>query len=499
MNKSEREKGFEDLPELYSPYRSSIQTSAGTRFALVRKGEGEKRLLVQGEVPDGLEGGEKVGSSLLYPLTWTNAQALMEVFEWLRPIEAKLEPAFGCGDRIGLATPGHLRALEGTDVVPVLAQQSIREMERTGRGPQDVMNTAVWGVFQEGYRDGFVADADHLMSREAVRKTARAGFTMYTCDPSEHVNDEADELPPAKLREEFDRLEGGENLREKYVGRTFQARLPSFDYDFEGSFSEEDLLRAAVKYYPAVRFAVRMFSWVKEEYGEEFDYEVSVDETENPTSPLEHIFVARELKQAGVELTSLAPRFIGNIQKGIDYIGDLEDFENSFKDHAAIARELGPYKLSLHSGSDKFSIYPPIGKYSRGLFHVKTAGTSYLEAVRVIAKRNPELLRRIYEFALDRFEEDRATYHVETDLEKVPAPEELKEMKGEELARLLDEDDSRQVFHITYGSVLSWKGEEGSFEFRDDFKETLRKNESLHYEFLKNHIGHHLELLMGGG
>ena len=92
-----------------------------------------------------------------------------------------------------------------------------------------------------------------------------------------------------------------------------------------------------------------------------------------------------------MKLVSLAPRFIGEFEKGVDYKGDLKAFEKSLADHAAIAKKLGPYKLSLHSGSDKLSIYPAFARATAGLWHVKTAGTSYLEAVRAVARHNADL------------------------------------------------------------------------------------------------------------
>ena len=89
----------------------------------------------------------------------------------------------------------------------------------------------------------------------------------------------------------------------------------------------------------------------------EIDYEISIDETETVTSPLRTFFVANELTLAGVEVTSLAPRFCGEFQKGIDYIGDVEQFERELREHALIAEHFG-YKLSIHSGSDKFKVFP---------------------------------------------------------------------------------------------------------------------------------------------
>src|SRR5690606_10340866 len=122
---------------------------------------------------------------------------------------------------------------------------------------------------------------------------------------------------------------------------------------------------------------------------------------------------------AGVKLVSLAPRYIGDFEKGIDFKGDLATFERSLADHAAIARQLGPYKLSLHSGSDKLSIYSIFARVTRGLLHVKTAGTSYLEALRGVGRHEAKLLREIVTFSRNCFDRDKATYHVSAALDKV--------------------------------------------------------------------------------
>jgi hypothetical protein len=209
-----------------------------------------------------------------------------------------------------------------------------------------------------------------------------------------------------------------------------------------------------------------------------------VDETATPTTIAEHYFIASELRRAGVQWNSLAPRFTGRFEKGSDYIGSLPEFEQDFARHAAIARSFGSYRLSLHSGSDKFSIYPACARSARGLLHVKTAGTSYLEALRVIAQRDPGLFRMIYHLAVERYEEDRASYHVSAELARIPAVENLPDAQ---LASLLDQFDARQAFHVTYGAVFD--------RFYPEFIETLRADENLYYEAIDRHFRKHLSLL----
>jgi hypothetical protein len=213
-----------------------------------------------------------------------------------------------------------------------------------------------------------------------------------------------------------------------------------------------------------------------------FELEVSVDETETPTSPLEHYFVASELKRLGVQWVSLAPRYIGRFEKGVDYIGDLGAFDREMAKHAAIARVMGPYKLSIHSGSDKFSVYPIFYRHAGELVHLKTAGTSYLEALRAVAEVDSDLFREILAFARERYEEDRATYHVSADLVKVPVPRSLED---QQLSEVLDLFDGREVLHVTFGSVLDRYG--------DRLRTALAEHEEAHYEALEAHFDRHFE------
>jgi tagaturonate epimerase len=212
-----------------------------------------------------------------------------------------------------------------------------------------------------------------------------------------------------------------------------------------------------------------------------FELEVSVDETETPTSPEEHFYVASELKRLGVKWVSLAPRYVGRFEKGVDYIGDLDVFKAELAKHAAIAKAFGPYKLSIHSGSDKFSIYPIIAELTDGLVHLKTAGTSYLEALRTVAQVDTAFFREILTLARGRYETDRATYHVSAELAKVPPAEDIWDTA---LPGLLDQFDARQVLHVTFGSVLD--------RFGDRLLSTLDAHEGVYAGMLEAHFEKHL-------
>ena len=149
--------------------------------------------------------------------------------------------------------------------------------------------------------------------------------------------------------------------------------------------------------------------------------------------------------------------------------------------HAQVARALGPYKLSLHSGSDKFSVYPLIAEAARGQVHLKTAGTSYLEALRVVSQVDPEFFREILALARERFAAERSSYHVSAQVERVPPAAALSDG---DLVGLLDDFDAREVLHVTFGSVLSRWGHQ--------LKLVLKNNEEAYYADLERHFARHL-------
>jgi hypothetical protein len=229
-----------------------------------------------------------------------------------------------------------------------------------------------------------------------------------------------------------------------------------------------------------------------------YELEISVDETEQPTTVLEHLFVALELQRHDVPVVSLAPRFVGYFEKGVDFRGDLKRFEVDLRWHAAIAAHHGPYKISLHSGSDKFGVYPQMGRDTNQAFHVKTAGTSYLEALRVACRTDPRLFSEIAAFSRSRFETDRATYHISATLNGTPEPGGL---PIDEVERLyLDENNGRQILHVTYGSVLTARrpDDPAVYRFRDRLYDLLLDHRRLHNQLIAGHLGKHLRLLRGG-
>ncbi len=472
----------------FGVYPESVN-AVGADYVFMVAGETEDYLVATGEAAKAFAGETVTCDACTYVLakkTHENADALRAMFPFAKAQRVlKRTRTFGVGDRLGIATPGHLRVFKEYDTAPILAQQSIRELNLTERTYEDVMDSATFYVFRDGYKDGFGADGDHLKKAEEIEYALGLGFTMITLDCSEHIRGGVEKMDPAALRAECTLPA---ELAARYVGK---------DIVIEGealSFDEDELRRCLLIYGEAIEFATGIFNKYFKEGGAEADFEISIDETATPTSPLQHYFVANELILRGVDVATVAPRFCGEFQKGVDYIGDLAQFERELKTHAAIARHFG-YKLSIHSGSDKFSTFALIGKYTNGNFHVKTAGTNWLEAMRAVATADPTLYREVHAYALEMFAEAKKFYHVTTDLTKIPA---LDTLTDADLPVLFTQNDARQLIHITYGFILTVRNEDGSYRFKDRLYKFWRENEDVYAEMLHRHIGHHLELLYQG-
>ena len=256
-------------------------------------------------------------------------------------------------------------------------------------------------------------------------------------------------------------------------------------------FDPETLQRILLTYGATLAYIKEIYEDFIRPQTQEIDFELSIDETTTPTTLAAHYFMAAESAKAGVFLYSVAPRFCGEFQKGIDYIGDLAQFEKEFAAHVALADHFG-YKISVHSGSDKFSVFPIVGQYTKGRVHVKTAGTNWLEALRVICRKDPALFREICDFAHASFAEATKLYHVTTDLNKIP---QTAEMTDAQLERMLNEPDARQLLHITYGQILTGQDVDGQYSFRDRLYAFWNRHEKEYSAVLEEHIGKHIKTL----
>lgn len=392
--------------------------------------------------------------------------------------------SFGLGDRLGLAGEGHLRVMEKYDVYPILAQQSMRELNLTNRSYADVMDAASLAVFKFGFKKGFGADGDHLKTKEDIKYALDLGFTMITLDTSDYIKNDVNKMSDEEVLKAVS-LTPYE--KDTYLNKTFKID------QFEISFNEVELKRAVLIYRDSINYATDIYNtFFKDNH--EVDFELSIDETATPTELNQHFYIANELYKNDVVLTTIAPRFHGEFQKGIDYIGDIALFERELKVHVAISEHFG-YKLSIHSGSDKFSIFEIIGRETAGHFHVKTAGTNWLEALLVVAIEDPSLYREIHEFALESFADATKLYYVTTNLANIPK---LNELSDQQLPSLFKNNDARQLLHITYGHILTAKNRDDSLRFKNRLYGVWTKYSNTYANMLEKHIGRHLELLFKG-
>ncbi|MGI8458584.1 MAG: tagaturonate epimerase family protein [Propionibacteriaceae bacterium] len=467
-------------------YPASQVSYGGATYWLERADGGAKRLVAVADDESSFSGfagaAETVDGQVRFVADTTaeNAVALRSALPWLTPSRSGLHTSAGFGDRLGLVTPGHVRALKavGAPIRPVFAQQSVREMGRCHRTPRDVLDDATWGAFQAGWTEPVGGDADHLEQLDDIDDTVAAGFVFYTLDPKAEVDPEAEHADPATIKAKVDALDWSgldtdlATFTRSYVGRRIDLEHEAVELD------EESVLRAMAKYGPSLSHAMAMYRRLQEK-GIDCEVEFAVDETDYPTKPAEHVVVVSELKRLGMEFVSFAPRFVGRFEKGVEYIGDLDELKRDFEIHAGLARALGPYKLSLHSGSDKYSTYPLITEATQGMVHLKTAGTSWAEALRVIAHNDHDLMRQILALALDSFEANRKSYHLSCDPARIPV-----DPSDAEVDRLMDVVDSRQVLHVGYGAILE--------EFRPRMYQVWNDHEEELYGVIADHFVKHL-------
>ena len=467
----------------YQPYPNSINNIQGKTLFMAKKHADDVLIVVDGNLGFAGEDFDFEGTTCrIAHLTHENADHLRKLVPFTAPRQGlSSDRSLGAGDRLGLAGPGHIRVFQKYDVFPILAQQSIRELNLTGRTYDDVLDSVTFAVYRAGFKRGFGADGDHLKKPEELEYALRCGYSMITLDCSEHIRNDVEGMDMARVNQEYIQ---DSDLEQLYLNKTFD-----IGEGYSLTFGLEDFKRMVLIYKNAILFATDIYNqFIK---GKPIDFEISIDETDTPTTPLQHYFVASELKRRGVEFATIAPRFCGEFQKGVDYIGSLEQFEKEFAVHAAIGR-LFDYKISVHSGSDKFSVFPIVGRLSRGRFHLKTAGTNWLEAVRLVAMKNPALYRELHEFALVAFKEASQYYHVTTQINRIP---DASMLSDEELPDLFELNDARQLIHITYGLILTEKNPDGRFRFRDRLYDLWDKHAEDYAFLLEQHIGRHLELL----
>ena len=364
--------------------------------------------------------------------------------------------SFGVGDRFAHEGVNQLKALIeaekqfGVHFVPVW-NKSNREHQIVGTEPMETRQEADAAVAALGYTDQYFVDADHINLSNVDRFIEASDF--FTIDVAD------------------------------YIGK-------------QGTMEE--------KFLPAIREAGRIYRHIVEKKGEgNFVTEVSMDEVDNAQSPEELRYILKELAAEKIPLQTIAPKFTGRFNKGVDYRGDLAQFEKEFEqDLQVIAECVKEYglpenlKLSIHSGSDKFSIYPIMGrlirKYDAGI-HIKTAGTTWLEEIIGLSVADADALalaKEIYRQALCRMEELTVPYAtvIDVDVDALPNPDEVDGWDAERFARALRHNQAdplfnpsmRQLIHVSYKIAA---------ELRDEYIPALEKHADIIGQQISDNLG----------
>jgi hypothetical protein len=379
----------------------------------------------------------------------------------IEPMLTLAKYSIGVGDRFAHQAKAQLRACiiaadHGADVVPVW-NKSHREHTTIGSEPGSVRAAADAAVKELGWKKPYHVDADHIRLETVDGFLASSDF--YTIDVADAIG------KPAAT----DAVKAFADCHTDLVG---QLTIPGIDAPFQTT--RADVERIAGKYLLAVQEAGRIYRHIASAKGEgRFITEVSMDETDSPQTPPELLVILAAISDEQIPIQTIAPKFTGRFNKGVDYVGDVVQFEKEFgEDLAVIAFAIRKFglpanlKLSVHSGSDKFSLYAPIRRAltrtGAGL-HVKTAGTNWLEEVIGLAEAGGEglaLAKEIYGKALDKKDALCAPYAAVIDIDtgKLPSKEEVAGWSSEQFVSALRHDQSsaafnpslRQLIHVGY-------------------------------------------------
>lgn len=369
--------------------------------------------------------------------------------------------SIGVGDRFGQQAKAQLQACvlaaeHRVEVVPVW-NKSNREHQIIGSDPADVYNAAAAAVKALGWPKPWHVDADHITLQTVDRFIPYSDF--FTLDVADWIGKPA----PA------DQIEAFIKSHPELIGQLQIPGIPDKIY-----ITEPELRRIAAKYLAAVHAAGEIYLYIAKHKGENtFITEVSMDETDTPQTPVELLVILAAIADEKIPAQTIAPKFTGRFNKGVDYVGDLAKFEKEFNDDLCVLKfAVKKYslpdnlKLSVHSGSDKFSLYPIINralrKHNAGL-HLKTAGTTWLEELIGLAESGSKglaLVKEIYAEAYQHIDELSKPYAtvIDIDKNKLPDPTTVLRWDSTQFVAALRHDPNcrefnpnlRQLLHVGY-------------------------------------------------
>jgi hypothetical protein len=364
----------------------------------------------------------------------------------------------------------------GVTVVPVW-NKSFREHSIVGTKPGNARSAADNAVKERGWKNSYYVDADHIGLQNVDLFIDSSNF--FTLDVADFIGKAA-----------------GETDIETFV-RSMSKYLPAFPMPgvrTTTKVTEADLLAIGRKYLNAVREAGKIYRHIAAKKGvDHFVAEVSTDEANEPQTPAQLFFILAALAHEGVKVQTIAPKFTGSFLKGIDYVGSVEAFSTEFEeDLVVIARAVETFdlprnlKLSVHSGSDKFSLYPiihrAIKKRNAGL-HLKTAGTTWLEELIGLAMAGGDGLdtaKQIYVKAYNRIDELCKPYETVIDIDraKLPDPRMVLSWTSEEYANALRHNQKNPHYNLHFRQLLH-VGYKVAAEMGDSYLQMLKASREI--------------------
>lgn len=389
--------------------------------------------------------------------------------------------SFGIGDRFGHQGEAQLTAFvkakeDGIQLTPVW-NKSFREHQNIHSAPADVRTEADQAVQSLQWKDAYFVDADHVGLSNVAHFLDSSDF--FTLDVADFIGETA----------ERQKIETFINSSRKYLG---ELSLPGIEEPFP--ITEQVIREIAEKYLYGAAEAGRIYRKIaSEKKNAAFVVEVSMDETDTPQTPLELFFILAALAQEQVPLQTIAPKFSGRFNKGVDYIGDVQQFSKEFEQDIAVIKlaieefQLSPdLKLSVHSGSDKFSLYEPIRraikKYDTGV-HIKTAGTTWLEEVIGLAEAGGDglaIAKEIFNQALQRFDELCRPYATVIDIDRaqLPTPNQVENWSSKTFTDHLRHDQSNPRYNKHFRQLLH-VGYKIAAEMREKYTDALRQHKEV--------------------
>ncbi len=389
--------------------------------------------------------------------------------------------SIGVGDRFSHQAKAQLEAIIkakelGVDITPVW-NKSYREHQIIKSRPEDTRTKADAAVKLLNWQDSYFVDADHVGLNTIDHFIDSCDF--YTLDVADYIGKKADE----------ESINNFVNSNKKFCG---SLEVPGIKGKVE--VTEKTIKEAAEKFLFAIEEAGRVYRHLLErKNGRNFVVEVSLDETDYPQSPLELLFILSAVSQQKIPIQTIAPKFSGRFNKGVDYVGDVSEFAKEFEEDIAIVKYAVQkldlpknLKLSVHSGSDKFSIYnsikSAIKKFDVGV-HLKTAGTTWLEELIGLASAGGDgllIAKEVYRKAYERFDELCGPYKtvIDIDSSKLPNPDDVDTWSGEKYASTLRHDQLNKDYNMNFRQLLH-VGYKVAAEMGDRYLSALVKYEEV--------------------